>query len=222
MSWHVHLFKFAEDVQHIDDVSEKTERLPLGTKSEIMALLNTWFPDIHFNSQHTLSSRSPWSEFSEIFVGNINELADDDSIYGLGLRSPSYRLLRDICAKMGWKAFDTSDGNFIDFAAVPPDHYSHLFTHRRPQTATWTLTDYIVYLRTQVFKAATTSDTSELRNLAHTLYTLGDFMSKTGDSTFWRIIDHLAYFAQHAAFADPALYIPDEAAIRNLDAHHSD
>ncbi len=216
MSWIVSLFKFKKDFQHFADIQGEEDALPLGTKSEILALLKKWFPDANYHDPSWISA-GPGAELSEIIVGGVNELDDNGPIYGLGFRNPSYRLLRDVCTKMSWKAVDPSTGDFIDFASVPPDYYSDLFIRRRPQSGTQTLADFIVYLRNQVLKTRTGNNKSDLQDLASTLQTLGDFFIESGDSTFWTVVDKLTYLARNAEFADYAFHVPDEAAIRDLE-----
>jgi hypothetical protein len=218
MSWIVSLLKFTKEVQHVEELEGEADTLPLGTKSEILALLKTWFPDADYHdpSWITFNRRA---ELTEIIVSGADELADNGLIYGLGFRNPSYRLLRDVCTKMKWKALDPSTGDFIDFASAPPEYFWQLFP-RRPSVSAGhqTLTDFIVYLRNRVLETWISGDKRALHQLAITLQTLGDSMSDSGDSTYWPIIDHLAYFAQHPELADYTLYIPEETTIRDLES----
>jgi hypothetical protein len=216
MSWIVTLLKFRNDIQHVKDLESGEKNLPLGTKSEILALLKKWFPDANHHDPSWISGGLQ-AEFTEIIMPEVDELEDDGLIYSIGFRNPSWRLLRDVCTTMGWKAFDPSDGDFIDFASLPPEYFSEMFLRKHPQAGTRTLTDYIVHLRNQILEAGKANNINELRTLAHTLQTLEDFCIEWGDSTFWTVIDNLAYFAQHAEIADYTLYIPEEAAIRNLE-----
>src|SRR5579859_1037445 len=213
MSWIVTLLKFNKDFQHVENIESEEDTLPLGTKSEILALLKKWFPDADYHDPSWISFDSR-AELTEIIVSGADELDDNGLIYSLGFRNPSYRLIRDVCTKMKWKALD---GDFIDFASSPPEYSAQPFISKRPQVGTQTLTDFIVYLRDRVLETWISDNKSELHRLAMTLRALGDFCTESGDSTFWSVIDNLAYFAQHAEFADYTLYVPEEATIRDLE-----
>ncbi|HVU12499.1 MAG TPA: hypothetical protein VHD90_14550 [Phototrophicaceae bacterium] len=218
MSWIVGILKLKKDVQSIKDVESEDFLIPLGTKAEIIALLRKWFPDADFHDLSWIGSDRR-GEFTEIIVSGVNELNDDDSIDSFGFRNPSYRLLRDVCTKMGWKALDPSDGDFIDFTSLTREYLAPMYFPKdsQPAPATYTLVDFIAYLRNQIMETYIKGNTNELRNLAVTLQTLGDSVSLSGNHTYWRLIDSLAYFARHSEIADYMLYVPTEAAIRELE-----
>ncbi len=213
MSWIVSLVKLNRDVQHLEEV-EEADVIPLGTKAEILSLLRKWFPDADFHSVDWISFHGR-DEVTEIIISGANELADDEMISSIGFRNPSYRLLRDVCRKMGWKAIDPSDGEFLDFAAVPPDHFVPYFVRKRPQPATYTIVDLVVYLRNQVMETWVSGETDALKRLASALQSLMDGFEDAGyNSPYWVTVDKLAYFARHHELADYQLYVPTEDEIR--------
>ena len=213
MSWTVSFLKLKRETQRIEDLEREGDTLPLGTKREILNLLKTWFPEANFHDPSWINCDFG-TELSEIIISGVNELDDDDLIYSLGFRNPSYRLLRDVRAKTGWVALDHSAGDFINFSTLPPEYFLRYAVRDELFSGSRTFTEFVVYLRNQISSAWESGWKDELRSLASTLRTLEDFLVKTGDDELWPIVDNLAYFAQHVELADYALYVPEEAAIR--------
>ncbi len=219
MSWIVSLFKFPENFRRIADFETfdgDDPSLPLGTKAEILALLKQWFPETEGQNPEWMSVDGR-GEMSEIILSGINQQADSELIYSIGFRNPSYRLLRDVCAKMGWIAFDPSDGEFIDFESVPPEYFSQLFIRKEPQRKQ-TVADVIIYFRKYALEAHRQGDREALGHILIALELLGDSLIEAGDRTYWEIVDKLTYFVRHTDIADPTFYVATEAAIRELES----
>ncbi len=216
VSWIVSLFKLKREVRYVEEAKEE-DFVPLGTKAEVFALLRRWFPDGDFSRLNCISLDHR-EEVCELIIPDEEDIADEDTVNSIGFQSPSYRILRDVCRQMNWKALNPSDGEFIDFDNQPPDIYTPYFGRRRPQPPKYGLVDFIVYLRDQVIETWAKGDKKALEGLANTLATLNDGFETAGyNSPYWVIVDKLAYFARYHEFADYQTYIPSEDDIRRFD-----
>jgi hypothetical protein len=138
MSYILSLFKLPAHITSINELSQDAEVEPLGSKAAILALLADLFPDADFSDPTWVILNR--EEFAiEFIVGH------EDPVASLGLRihgaDRALAVAQLLCEQMGWRAFDPSFGELIDFGCDPEAGlrawraYSHrALDHDHPST----------------------------------------------------------------------------------------
>lgn len=113
MSYIVSLFKLPKDISSVDELPTDFDVEPLGSKAAILALLGDLFPDADF-SDPTWVVLDKTGFSIEFIVG------EKDPVDSLGLRIHGdeswIAVARVLCERNGWRAYDTSSGNLINFS----------------------------------------------------------------------------------------------------------
>jgi len=116
MSWDVLLLSVSPDVRTINDLGDDFAGESLGTPTEVAHRLRQIFPalDLTDPSWGVLATEEYSVEFS---------IGDDNPCLSLMLhvRGPESAIepIQRLCENTGWLAFDTSDGDLIDFSNDP-------------------------------------------------------------------------------------------------------
>jgi len=120
VSWDINLFKVSSSISSLKEIVEiynKGENFEsLGTKTEVIEQLKQILPKVDF-SDPTWGKLEGNNYFIEFNMG------DDEIVDGLMLHirggDEAIDIIKTITIKTGWKAFDCSDGNLIDFYHYP-------------------------------------------------------------------------------------------------------
>lgn len=116
MSWDVLLLRAAPEIRSIDELPNDYSGESLGTPTEVAKILRELFP--HIDLRDPAWGVLEHEEYSIEF--NIGDEVPCTSVT-LHIRGPESAIepLRLLCKRTGWLAFDTSDGELIDFATDP-------------------------------------------------------------------------------------------------------
>ena len=116
MSWLALLIKIPDAFVSINDIPNDFVPEPLGSRDVVLTILADVFPDANF-------ADSTWVQVDrknyviELMVGN------EEPVESLGFRPHGddtvIEALQLLCAQTGWRAYDTSSGDFINFATNP-------------------------------------------------------------------------------------------------------
>jgi hypothetical protein len=101
----ISLYRIPEHIKTLADMPDNFALPPLGSNGEVVAILNEFFPQTEFPTRD-------WAEIRSDDVSGIYVL-DTDPIYDVTLRDASPALVRRICQRTGWRAFDPADGSII-------------------------------------------------------------------------------------------------------------
>lgn len=123
MSYLVVLFNLPSHIVSLDDLpdgdggdSDTVVMPPLGLRTAILALLTSLFPDADYADPTWVVLRR--NGFVIEFM-----LGAKDPLSSLGLRihgsDQALDVAKLLCEYMGWRAYDTSLGDFIDFEDHP-------------------------------------------------------------------------------------------------------
>jgi hypothetical protein len=116
MSWLAVLFKLPNRFVSVHDIPNDFVSEPLGSRAAVLAILAEVFPDANFADPTWVRVERP-NYVIECIVGR------EEPVESLGFRPHGddtvIEALELLCAQTGWRAFDTSSGDLITFAANP-------------------------------------------------------------------------------------------------------
>lgn len=116
MSWDVLLFRLPPSIRSLNELPDDFAGESLGTPTDVADVVRDLFPHIDFSDPTwgVLETEQYSIEFS------IGDEVPCTSVM-LHVRGPENAIgpVRELCARTGWSAFDTSSGDLIDFAADP-------------------------------------------------------------------------------------------------------
>ena len=116
MSWLAVLAKLPDTFVSISDIPNDFVPEPLGSQAAVLTLLAEVFPDANFADPTGVTVDRP-NYAIEFIVGS------KEPVESLGFRPHGddtvIEALQLLCARTGWRAIDTSSGDFINFAANP-------------------------------------------------------------------------------------------------------
>ena len=200
------------------------ELLPLGTKTDIIKLIGTWFPKADYHELSRSDDLDIWvsvhpnNDITEIMPSFISSTPDEQLIRGIGFRNPSTRLLRDICHKMGWVAYVASYGELMNFDNLPSDYFHNSNPwSSKTRIAHTILVNQIVQIRSDLLKVITTDKIEDFAALQTTISELRNGIKTENESNYWVVLDDMLYVANYPALTDRAIYIPTEAQIRAIN-----
>ena len=120
MAWTVLLFNLPTETAASRDFPKHFKPPALGTTEEVIQILEELFPNISGwdPSGATLTT----SEFSVELSFHLHK-RNSHVVEAIGLRVHGFdsviSVIRELCETTGWSAYDTSRGDFIDFATTP-------------------------------------------------------------------------------------------------------
>lgn len=116
MSWDVLLLRLAKDVRAINDLPDDFAAESLGSPAEVAATLKALFPAIDLTDPTwaVLIDDDYSIEFS---IGDANPCTSL-MLHVRGTESV-IKLIRSLCERTAWRAFDTTDGKLLDFSKDP-------------------------------------------------------------------------------------------------------
>jgi hypothetical protein len=114
MSWIVSMMRMPAGINALAELTPDFETEPLGSYSDVMAVLKSLFPDANYSDPTWIGVYS--DQFSEIIFGI------EDPVYSIGFRNPSLLLIQEVFEKYGWRGIDPSNGRIIP-PFIPPEYY---------------------------------------------------------------------------------------------------
>lgn len=116
MAWSVSMFAIHLPVRSVKELPEEFRLGKLGTKAEIHEALRSVFPDADIANENLVFLHR--DDF-----GLEISMDSDDPVTWLGIRifgsDSALEAIRLLCVHTGWRAFDTSLGDLINFDDDP-------------------------------------------------------------------------------------------------------
>ncbi len=111
MSWDVILLQIPSDIMMINDLADDFVSV-LGAQSEIVSKLTHLFPDLN-------CSDPAWGVLDRPGFSIEFNIGHEDPISSIMLHvrgeDAAVEVIHDLCQYVGWRAFDTTTGEFLAF-----------------------------------------------------------------------------------------------------------
>jgi hypothetical protein len=115
MAWNISLIKLPAHFVSVQDIPKAFAPEPLGLGADVLTALVDLFPDVDTADPTWVTLERP-SYSIEFIIGR------KEPIHSIGVRSHGdhNRALKEalypLCGQTGWRAIDTADGEFLDWA----------------------------------------------------------------------------------------------------------
>jgi len=117
MSWDVIIFNVSNEIKSVSELTEDAIK-PLGSRDNVLSAIKTTFPQANLSDPSWVVQDG--AGYSIEFSLGQNDPIQTMMVYVRGDIS-SLRAIEQFCRTTGWRAFDSSVGDFIDFSDLNYD-----------------------------------------------------------------------------------------------------